>query len=92
MELERKKYWILLYGLIVGISFDVLFYDKTLGISYPVYVVLILLIFIASFWGSLRKLNNLIWFFAVPILLLAATFFIYSNQILKILNYLIVPF
>jgi len=92
MELERKKYWILLYGLIVGISFDVLFYDKTLGISYPVYVVLILLIFIASFWGSLRKLNNLIWFFAVPILLLAATFLIYSNQILKILNYLIVPF
>ena len=92
MELERKKYWILLYGLIVGISFDVLFYDKTLGISYPVYVVLILLIFIASFWGSLRKLNNLIWFFAVPILLISATFFIYSNQILKILNYLIVPF
>lgn len=92
MELERKKYWILLYGLIVGISFDVLFYDKTLGISYPVYVVLVLLIFIASFWGSLRKLNNLIWFFTVPILLLAATFLIYSNQILKILNYLIVPF
>lgn len=92
MELERKKYWILLYGLIVGISFDVLFYDKTLGISYPVYVVLILLIFIASFWGSLRKLNNLIWLFAVPILLISATFFIYSNQILKILNYLIVPF
>jgi hypothetical protein len=92
MELERKKYWILLYGLIVGILFDVLFYDKTLGISYPVYVILILLIFIASFWGSLRKLNNLIWFFAVPILLLAATFLIYSNQILKILNYLIIPF
>jgi len=92
MELEHKKYWILLYGLIVGILFDVLFYDKTLGISYPVYVILILLIFIASFWGSLRKLNNLIWFFAVPILLLAATFLIYSNQILKILNYLIIPF
>ena len=92
MELERKKYWILLYGLIVGISFDVFFYNKTLGISYPAYVILILLIFIASFWGSLRKLNNLIWFFAVPILLISATFLIYSNQILKILNYLIVPF
>lgn len=92
MELERKKYWILLYGLIVGISFDVFFYNKTLGISYPAYVILILLIFIASFWGSLRKLNNLIWFFAVPILLISATFLIYSNQILKILNYLIAPF
>jgi hypothetical protein len=92
MELERKKYWIVLYGFIIGISFDILFYDKTLGISYPVFVVLILLIFTASFWGSLKKLNNAAWSFTVPVFLLTATFLIYSNQILKILNYLIVPF
>ncbi len=92
MELERKKNWILLYGLIIGASFDIFFYDKTLGISYFVFIILILLMFITSFLGSLRKLNNLIWLFTVPILLLAATFFIYSNQILKVLNYLIVPF
>lgn len=91
MELERKKYWILLYGLIIGISFDIFFYDKTLGISYLVFVVLILLVFIAGFWGSSRKPNNLMWLFIVPALLLAATFFVYSNQILKVLNYLIVP-
>jgi hypothetical protein len=92
MELERKKYWILLYGLIIGISFDIFFYDKTLGISYPVFIVLTLLVFAVSFWGSLKKLNNAAWSFAVPVLLLAATFLIYSNQILKILNYMIIPF
>jgi hypothetical protein len=92
MELERKKYWILLYGLIIGISFDIFFYNKTLGISYPVFIVIILLIFIASFWGSLKKLSNVGWLFTIPVLLLASTFLIYSNQILKILNYMIVPF
>ena len=91
MELERKKYWLLLFGLIIGVSFDILFYNKTLGISYLIFIVLVLVILFISFWGSLKKLNNLAWLFAVPILLLSSTFFIYSNQVLKILNYLIVP-
>lgn len=91
MELERKKYWLLLFGLIIGALFDILFYDKTLGISYLIFIVLILLILLLSFWDTLKKLKNLAWMFTVPVLLLASTFFIYSNQVLKILNYLIVP-
>src|SRR4030043_1516334 len=91
MELERKKYCFLFYGLIIGVSFDILFYDKTLGISYLIFIVLILLILLGSFWGSLKKLNNSVWLFTIPILLLTFTFFIHSNQILRILNLLIVP-
>ena len=91
MELERKKYWLLLYGLIIGVSFDIFFYNKTLGISYLIFIVLILALLLLSFWGSLKKLNNFAWLFIVPVLLLSSTFFIYSNQVLKILNYLIVP-
>src|SRR5665811_936132 len=91
MELERKKYWLLLFGLIIGVSFDIFFYNKTLGISYIIFIVLVLAVFLASFWGSLKKLNNQAWFFVIPILLLSSTFFIFSNQVFKILNYLIVP-
>ena len=91
MELERKKYWLLLFGLIVGVSFDIFFYNKTLGISYLIFIILVLAIMLISFWGSLKKLNNFSWLFAIPILLLSSTFFIYSNPVLKILNYLIVP-
>ena len=91
MEVERKKYWLLLYGLIIGVSFDIFFYNKTLGISYLIFIVLALAVLLVSFWGSLKKLSNLSWLFAVPILLLSSTFFIYSNQVLKILNYIIVP-
>ena len=91
MELERKKYWLLLFGLIIGASFDIFFYNKTLGISYIIFIVLVLAVFLASFWGCLKKLNNQAWFFVIPILLLSSTFFIFSNQVFKILNYLIVP-
>ena len=91
MELERKKYWLLLFGLILGVSFDILFYNRTLGISYIIFIVLVLAVFSASFWGCLKKLNNQSWFFLIPILLLSSTFFIFSNQIFKNLNYLIVP-
>jgi hypothetical protein len=91
MELQRKKYWLLLLGLIIGVSFDILFYNKTLGISYLIFIVLILAMLLISFLGSLKKLNKTAWLFAIPILLLSATFFIYSNPVLKILNYLIVP-
>jgi hypothetical protein len=91
MELDRKKYWLLLYGLIIGALFDIFFYNKTLGISYLIFIILILVVLLVSFWGSLKKLNNLAWLFTVPILLLSSTFFIYSNQVLRILNYLIVP-
>ena len=91
MELERKKYWLFLFGLIIGVSFDIFFYNKTLGISYIIFIVLVLAVFLASFWGCLKKLNNQAWFFVIPILLLSSTFFIFSNQVFKILNYLIVP-
>ncbi len=91
MELERKKYWLLLFGLIIGVSFDIFFYHKTLGISYIIFIVLVLAVFLASFGGCLRKLNNQAWFFVIPILLLSSTFFIFSNQVFKILNFLIVP-
>jgi len=91
MELERKKYWLLLLGLITGIAFDILFYNKTLGISYLIFIILAMAVLLAGFWGSLKKLNNLSWLFAVPIFLLSSAFFIYSNPVLRVLNYLIVP-
>jgi len=91
LDLELKKYWLLLYGLVIGVSFDILFYDRTLGISYLSFIIIILIIFLVSLRGSFKKSNNLMWLFLIPVLLLASTFFIYSNQVLKILNYLIVP-
>jgi hypothetical protein len=81
----------LLYGVITGIIFDVLFYNKTLGISYPIFIIFLLMLVIVAFRKNLKMLNKLGWLFAVPILLLSLSFFIYSNQVLKTINYLIIP-
>ncbi len=81
----------LLYGIIAGIIFDILFYNKTLGISYPVFIIFLLMLIIVEFRKNFKMLNKLGWLFAVPILLLSLSFFIYSNQVLKTLNYLLMP-
>ncbi len=47
---ENKKYLLLLYGAIIGIAFDILFYNKTLGISYIIFIVMILLTLVLFFW------------------------------------------
>ena len=91
IELENKKHWLLLYGLAVGVLFDVLFYNKTLGISYLIFISFIILVFALIFRGSFKGLNNLTWLFMVPVFLLSLTFFLYSNQVLKMLNSLLVP-
>lgn len=92
MELEKKKYWLLLYGLVIGIIFDIFFYNKTLGISYPIFILLILSITALLFYKTYSRLKNKAWIWTVPILILSATFAIYSNQILKILNFIIIPY
>jgi hypothetical protein len=92
LEIEKKKYWLLLCGLFIGIVFDIFFYDKTLGISYPVFTVLVLIIAAFLFWGKYGELSNRDWLWALPVMALSITFLLYSNQILKVLNFLIIPY
>ena len=92
METERKKYLLLLYGLIIGIVFDIFFYNRTLGISYPLFILLIMIIAALIFLNKYGEVNNKAWIWAVPIMALSVTFSIYSNQILKILNSIIIPY
>ena len=92
MEIERKKYWLLLYGLIIGIVFDIFFYDRTLGISYPVFICLVIVVLVFIFLKTYGILEKKAWIWVAPILVLSITFSIYSNQILKILNFVIIPY
>ena len=81
----------IIYGIITAVVFDILFYNKTLGISYPVFIILLLSLVNVEFRKNIKILNKSAWFFTVPIMLLSLTFFIYSNPVLKILNYLLIP-
>jgi hypothetical protein len=90
LEIEKKKYWLLLFGLFIGAAFDIFFYNKTLGINYPIFIIFILIGTLFAFWKKYGELNNRAWVWALPILTLSITFFLYSNQILKIFNFIII--
>lgn len=88
----KRTYHILLFlGLAIGILFDILFYKETSGISYPIFIVSLLLVFFISMQISKVPVNNRAWILAVPILALSATSGIYSNIVLRNLNFLLVP-
>jgi hypothetical protein len=88
---KKEKLLLILFTLAAGIIFDYLFYEKDPGISYPVYV----LILLGLFWWSTRKTiavkKDFGWFLLIPVFLLSAAFAIYSNPVLLALNFLLMP-
>ncbi|TEB09836.1 DUF4153 domain-containing protein [Pelotomaculum propionicicum] len=87
----KEKLLLILFALAAGFIFDYLFYGKELGISYPIYV----LVLLSLFWWSQRQFisveKSFGWFVLIPVLLLAATFAIYANPVLLAINFLLIP-
>jgi len=89
--LKRASYILLSLGLAIGILFDILFYNKTLGISYPIFIASLLVVFFISMLISKVSINKKALVLIVPILALSAISGIYSNMVLRILNFLLIP-
>lgn len=88
---NRKNIYLLAGCLGLGIIFDILFYGKPLGVSYPIFILVFYLVF---FWNLRKNIMfefNFGWFLTIPILALSLTYFIFSNVIFKVLNYLGIP-
>ena len=87
----RENRSLAVLALIAGLIFDCLFYGKTIGISHPLFVVVFYCLFAIAFYKQLSFHVDFGWFLFVPILLLSATFAIYSNPVLMVLNFLLIP-
>jgi hypothetical protein len=88
---HREKISMILMALVLGIVFDYLFYGKTLGASYPIFILLLLGFFMYSARDKITHSNIFGWFLLSAIFLLSLTFAIYSNIFLRVLNFLAVP-
>lgn len=89
--INRDDIYLLFCSVLLGVLFDILFYKKALGISYPLFVIAFYLVFL---WNLRRKVvfkYSFGWFLSIPILALSATYFIFSNLIFATLNFLIIP-
>ena len=78
-------------ALVAGIIFDYLFFEKAIGVSYPLFVA----VFYCVFWvASHKRVSFQIdfgWFLFIPILLLSAAFAIHSNSVLLARNSVLIP-
>lgn len=86
----RDDVILLVLALLVGAIFDYLFYDKPLGISFPLFT----LVSLAVIWTALRNvfsMNRDAALLLIPIVLLSATFGLYSNPVLLSINFMLVP-
>jgi hypothetical protein len=83
---------LLLCCFLLGLLANYLFYAKQLGISYPLFTGIFLIIvftYLKSLNLNLQKPG--LWLL-LPVLLLSATFALHTNETLLILNFLAIPF
>jgi len=89
---KKGDIYILVCSILLGVLFDILFYNKPLGISYPLFVITFYGAFLWNLRSKITFRFNFGWFLTIPIITLSFAFFIFSNQIFSALNFLIIPF
>ncbi|MGI6777707.1 MAG: DUF4153 domain-containing protein [Acetivibrionales bacterium] len=89
--IKRENICLLVATLVLGILFDVLFYDKPLGVSYPIFIIAFYSVMMWNLRRNLRFRPDFGWLLSVPVLLLSLTYFIFSNRIFMPLNFMAIP-
>lgn len=87
----KEDIYLLISSVLLGVLFDILFYEKQLGISYLLFVLAFYLVFIGNLRRMITVKYSFGWFLSIPILALSSTYFIFSNQIFALLNFLMIP-
>jgi len=82
----RQPIRILLAGLALGLTFDRLLAGRPLGVSFPLFIVLVLLALgLTMRWESVRPLQSNLWVF-VPLLFFAVMAAVRANAFVTFLN------
>lgn len=88
---RKDKLLHVLLAVTAGIIFDYFFYGKAPGISYPLYMLIVLCLFWWSTRQVLKAQKSSTWFLVVSVILLSITFALFSNPVLRAINFLLVP-
>lgn len=88
---KKEDIYILICSVLLGVLFDILFYRKPLGISYLLFVIVFYIAFLLNLRHKIAFRFSFGWLLSIPIIALSSTYFIFSNQIFAVLNFLIIP-
>ncbi|WP_088228258.1 DUF4173 domain-containing protein [Desulfosporosinus sp. FKB] len=88
---KKENSFLLISALGLGLLFDLLFYGKPLGVSYPLYI---MVLYLVLFWNMRNKRpikfdQKLLM--GIPIIFLSFSYFLYSNQVFAVLNFFVIP-
>jgi hypothetical protein len=88
---SRSNVLLLLSSLILGVLFDILFYNKPFGISYPVFVAVFYTVVLWNLRGNALYRVDFGWLMTIPIFALSLNYFFFSNVIFNLLNFVGIP-
>lgn len=88
---KKESAGFLICAFILAILFDLLFYGKPLGVSYPVYMIALYSILFWNLHNHQALKFTWSWLLAIPVLALSFTYFVFSNPIFTVLNFLMIP-
>ena len=92
LETKTKEgLYCLLFSLLIGGVFDKLFFEKTPGISFFIFIGLCTGFFLWSVRNRISLRKSFGWFLLIPIAFLAFSFTVHTNPIFYLLNFLSVP-
>ncbi len=86
-----KKLISMILLLVLSSMFDILFVNKSYGISSLIFVLLFLSIFLYINKNSINIKVNLGWFLILASILLSSRYALFSNNILNTLNVIVIP-
>ncbi|RYM07110.1 DUF4173 domain-containing protein [Sporolactobacillus sp. THM7-7] len=89
--LKTKGSLLLLCTVLLGILANVLFYDQSLGVSYPVFVIAFYALFLWNVRSQLQTKVTFGWLLLIPVFLLSFTYLFFSNLIFYALNFIAIP-
>jgi len=87
----KQDLGLILACFLLGLLANILFYDKNLGISYPIFALSFYAIFLWRQRDSLTFSFSFGWALTIPIVLLSFTYLIFSNEIFLVLNFMAIP-
>lgn len=88
---KKENVYILAGAIFLATIFNILFYRKGLGISYPIFVLAFYGVVIFTLRDKIALKINFGTLLTIPIILLSLTYVFFSNWIFMLLNFMIIP-
>lgn len=87
----KENIFIFIGSIVLAVIFNILFYDKELGVSYPIFVLVLYGVLMFSLRDKIELKISFGTLLTLPIIMLSLTYLFFSNWIFMFLNFMVIP-